>query len=138
MPAQPGAQRRTEKRKKKRAQAQALARGTFPSAHGDELDFDDEALGETFGFGPQLAEYIAPLLDSGAEVDEAVNFGMVCWNFALLPAAEREAQITDFLAGLEGTEEKAARFREVVEMMAQRHRVMFPEMHTERAAELGA
>jgi hypothetical protein len=47
-----------------------------------------------------IVTYAQPLFDatdgSESEIDHALAIAQMCWNFALLPAGERETAIIDF------------------------------------------
>lgn len=104
-----------------------LANDEPRKTHADE----EKARG---GPAQQMVDFIQPLLE-GAEGDtermqKAMNLGMLFWNIAVSKDDVREELLQKLLEGdAAKTEEARTDFREIAEMMIQRHRDMFPELH---------
>ena len=86
------------------------------------------------GRGPaqQMVDYVQPIIDatdgSREGLQRALNIGMFFWNLAIMrDSAKREDALREMLEGI--GEAERAMFRETAEMMMERHRKMFPELH---------
>jgi hypothetical protein len=85
------------------------------------------------GEGPaaQMMRFIQPLLggcDDDAQLDKALNLGMVFWNLALAEGDQREELLARMLSTLP-SERDAVEFRTVASNMVKRHQAMFPAMY---------
>jgi uncharacterized protein YecA (UPF0149 family) len=79
-----------------------------------------------------IVAYAQPLLDqtdgSTAEMQKAMTLAQVCWNLALLPEKERDAELTKLKSSF-GMDDEFEDFRvSVVLPMIRRHHEMFPHM----------
>jgi hypothetical protein len=90
------------------------------------------------GRGPahQMVDYVQPIIDatdgSREGLQRALNIGMFFWNLAIMrDSAKREDALREMLEGI--GEAERAMFRETAEMMMERHRKMFPELHAKSA-----
>jgi hypothetical protein len=83
--------------------------------------------------GAALGAFARPLVDrtdgSPKQVQRALRIAMLCWNMALMPAAEQDEFLEDVGGTLRmGEEEFSAFRRDVIDPMIRRHREMFPHM----------
>jgi uncharacterized protein YecA (UPF0149 family) len=86
-----------------------------------------------------VVAYAQPLLDetdgSPAEMEKALTLAQVCWNLALLPDDERDAEIAEMRSTLKMDESAFQDFRDSVVMpMIRRHHEMYPRMPRLRPA----
>lgn len=82
-----------------------------------------------------MVEYCRPLIErtngSHESVQSAINVGMTFWNLALLDESERKVGIQNLIDSLDLSAADARVFEEEVAVdMIQRHRDMFPGMHS--------
>jgi hypothetical protein len=81
------------------------------------------------GLAQQMIEFVQPLLDnsdgSKEQVEKAISFGMLCWNIAILPRAERAAEIEAAEHDIAKTDEDREAFRDLAELMLARHEKLF-------------
>ena len=80
-----------------------------------------------------MVAYVQPLLDqtdgSAADMQKAMTLAQVCWNLALLPEKERDAELVELRPSFGMDDEDFEDFRRsVVLPMIRRHREMFPHM----------
>jgi hypothetical protein len=85
------------------------------------------------GEGPaaQMMRFIQPLLggcNDDAQLDKALNLGMVFWNLALVEDDQREELLARMLSTLPA-EQDAVEFRAIASGMVKRHQAMFPALH---------
>ena len=107
-----------------------------PSAEALDLAadyFEKKESGE--GFAAQLMRFSQPLIEAAnGEVDKiekAMTLGMVFWNMAIANGGGEEL-LAIALKHIAKTEEEAAEFRALAASMVERHRQMFPALHTVR------
>src|SRR6266849_3098041 len=87
------------------------------------------------GFADAFTEYAKPLLDSTdgsmEQVQTALSIAQLCWNLALIDHPDAEEQtIQKMKAILPYDEDEFEQFRQdIIEMMLDRHRRMFPGLH---------
>ena len=95
------------------------------------------------GKGPaqQMADFVQPLLDqtdgSEAAMNKVFMIGLLFWNIAILPEAEREDAISSAARDIVQSEGDREAFLDMVEFMVERHEELFPELHRRSAARLG-
>ncbi|HYQ29877.1 MAG TPA: SEC-C domain-containing protein [Polyangiaceae bacterium] len=81
------------------------------------------------GWAQQMIEFVQPLLDksdgSKEQVEKAVSFGMLCWNIAIMPRAERAVAIDAAEREIAKTDEDREAFRDLVELMLARYEELF-------------
>jgi len=82
-----------------------------------------------------IMAYAQPLFDqTDGSIDgmnRAMALAQMCWNLAIFPEGDREKAINEFKPTLDMTDEEFAEFRQQVIMpMIQRHREMFPGLHS--------
>jgi hypothetical protein len=89
------------------------------------------------GKGPasQMVDYARPILDStdgdSESTQAALTLAMLFWNLAITrDDAVREETLSEMALRLD--EEERDEFAETAQMMIERHRMMFPEMHRAR------
>jgi hypothetical protein len=87
------------------------------------------------GFADAIGAYAQPLIDetdgSPKQVQKALNIAMLCWNLALHETMNKDGAINKALIESGMPPEDLPLFlRDVVEPMIQRHREMFPRMHS--------
>jgi hypothetical protein len=85
------------------------------------------------GEGPaaQMMGFVQPLLggcNDDAQLEKALNLGMVFWNLALGEDAKREELLAQMVSKLPN-ERDALEFRALANDMVKRHKAMFPAMH---------
>ena len=85
------------------------------------------------GEGPaaQMMGFVQPLLggcNDDAQLEKALNLGMVFWNLALGEDAKREELLAQIMSKLPN-ERDALEFRALANDMVKRHKAMFPAMH---------
>jgi SEC-C motif len=83
------------------------------------------------GLAQQMIEFARPLLDrsdgSKEQVDKALSFGMLCWNIAIMPRAERGVAIDAAERAIAKTDEDREAFRDLVEVMLARYEQLFSQ-----------
>jgi uncharacterized protein YecA (UPF0149 family) len=82
-----------------------------------------------------IGAYAQPLLDeTDGSIDgmnRALTVAQMCWNLALMPEGQREKAIDGFKPALNMADGEFADFRQhVILPMIERHREMFPGMHS--------
>ena len=103
----------------------------------------DKSDSETAGNLPPVGsaafdEYAKPLTDSTdgseEEIRKAHAIASICWKLALLEDPDlREKTMDQIKAMLPFNEEEFAQFRQdILEMMIERHRRMFPDLHSQK------
>ena len=94
---------------------------------------DGEESHDYEGPAVHMLEYARPLFDacdgSEEQVNRALSLGVVCWDLALLPPAERERALSDSAQKISEDEEDREAYRSIVRMMIERHEQLFPELH---------
>jgi hypothetical protein len=85
------------------------------------------------GEGPaaQMMRFVQPLLggyNDDAQLENALNLGMVFWNLALGEDDQREELIAQMVSEL-SNERDAVVFRALANDMVKRHKAMLPAMH---------
>jgi hypothetical protein len=85
------------------------------------------------GEGPaaQMMRFVQPLIggyNDDAQLEKALNLGMVFWNLALCEDDQREELLAQLMSKLPN-ERDALEFRAVANDMVKRHQAMFPAMH---------
>ncbi|HEX7604372.1 MAG TPA: hypothetical protein VF316_22290 [Polyangiaceae bacterium] len=119
-----------------------VSRGMSDEQTAGAMDYFDrkDRMG---GPAQQMRDFIEPLVRKTDGSPDAVrrlwSLGLLCWNLALLERDEAREE-----AAVEAeklfSEEARGEFREIVDYMVRRHRLMFPDLHAKRARdiELGA
>jgi hypothetical protein len=85
------------------------------------------------GEGPaaQMMRFVQPLIggyNDDAQLEKALNLGMVFWKLALCEDDQREELLAQLMSKLPN-ERDALEFRAVANDMVKRHQAMFPAMH---------
>ncbi len=88
------------------------------------------------GFAAQLMRFSQPLIEAAdgepEKIERAMTLGMVFWNMAIAKGGgERFLAIA--LKHIAKTDEEAADLRALAASMVERHRQMFPALHTGRS-----
>lgn len=90
---------------------------------------------ERRGRGPAQAmvDFVQPLLDktdgSKEQVERVMNLGMMWWNLAMVPPAERDQILSDTVERMDLDADARAGFLEATREMIARHESMFPALH---------
>jgi hypothetical protein len=88
------------------------------------------------GFAQSIAEFSQPLIDAAADagpdaLQNALSLGGIFWNLAVTKdKALREEMLEDMLNHLGKTGPERDEFRAMAAHFVERHRAMFPQMHT--------
>jgi hypothetical protein len=83
------------------------------------------------GPAQQMIEFVQPLIDrsdgSKEQIEKALSFGMLFWNIAILPRAERAAAVEEVGRGIAQTDEDREAFRDLAKVMLARHDELFSQ-----------
>jgi hypothetical protein len=86
-----------------------------------------------------MVAYAQPLIDqtdgSLEQLNNALMISQICFNLALLPEVERQSCLIETKAERGMGDEEFNEFRQsIIDPMIQRHKEMFPRMHSRRAS----